>query len=84
VVVADAAAGDAQTDVTGWGEDWDTSWDGGAPAAEETGGDTVSATDSGSDDGGAWSYNPDYTGASIGGDGDFFYFTDGDVSYTIG
>jgi hypothetical protein len=32
----------------------------------------------------AWSHTGDYTDASVGGDGDFFYHIDGDSSLTIG
>ncbi|MFC4115280.1 hypothetical protein [Nonomuraea zeae] len=72
-----------------WGAGWDEGW-GAGPVADDSqaasgGGDDGSQAAPGSgDDGGAWSYHSDYTGASIGGDGDFFYFTDGDTSYTIG
>lgn len=84
--LAAADAADASADATEWGEGWDTGWDAGAGTGtgDATAEATAESADAGGGDGGAWSYNPDYTGASIGGDGDFFYFTDGDVSYTIG
>ncbi|GAA3573887.1 hypothetical protein GCM10022419_063650 [Nonomuraea rosea] len=83
-VTALAAAGDAEaatepvTEASEWGAGWDEGW-GTGPAADD---DSQAAP--GGDDGGAWSYHSDYTGASVGGDGDFFYFVDGDTSYTIG
>ncbi len=33
---------------------------------------------------GPWSVHSDWSDASIGGDGDFMYFSDGDVSFTVG
>jgi hypothetical protein len=56
---------------------WDTGWDTGAAAG--TGAADVSGAE-----GDAWSHRGDYTDASVGGDGDFFYFIDGDSSLTIG
>ncbi|NAS26846.1 hypothetical protein GT755_34910 [Herbidospora sp. NEAU-GS84] len=35
-------------------------------------------------DDGPWSVHSDWSDASIGGDGDFMYFSDGDVSFTVG
>ncbi|WP_066372175.1 hypothetical protein [Herbidospora mongoliensis] len=35
-------------------------------------------------DGGPWSVHSDWSDASVGGDGDFMYFSDGDVSFTVG
>jgi hypothetical protein len=79
-----AADDDAPSEVAGWGEGWDTGWDGGGNDVSATGEDTdLHGADDGAD-GGAWSYHSDTTDASIGGDGDFFYFTDGDTSYTSG
>lgn len=43
----------------------------------------ASATDP-ADQGSAWSDRGDYTDASVGGDGDFFYYIDGDSSLTVG
>ncbi|MEV0619397.1 hypothetical protein AB0I81_39185 [Nonomuraea sp. NPDC050404] len=64
----------AEDAAAGWGEGWDQGWDAGAvPDSEPV-----------ADDGGAWSHSGDYTDASVGGDGDFFYFIDGDSSLTIG
>ncbi|MFB4278850.1 hypothetical protein ACBJ59_26410 [Nonomuraea sp. MTCD27] len=84
VAVAGGAALVTATDPTatesgGWGEGWDQGWDAGAGAAAGPGAEPVL-----DDGGGAWSHHGDYTGASVGGDGDFFYFIDGDSSLTIG
>ncbi|TKK85262.1 hypothetical protein FDA94_26715 [Herbidospora galbida] len=46
------------------------------------GGDGDSGGNSGDD--GPWSVHSDWSDASIGGDGDFMYFSDGDVSFTVG
>lgn len=41
------------------------------------------ADDAGTQDG-PWSVHSDWTDASVGGDGDFMYFSDGDTSFTVG
>ena len=74
-VAAGAPAGEAAAGLAtdGWGEGWDSGW-----------GEAYAAADPGyAADGGAWSHRGDYTDASVGGDGDFFYFIDGDSSLTI-
>lgn len=57
----------------GWGEGWDTGWELGWEAGP-----------AGEDAAGAWLERGDYTDAGVGGDGDFFYFIDGDSSLTVG
>jgi hypothetical protein len=58
-----------------WGEGWDAGWDAGG-----AGGTTPAA-----DDGGAsWMDRGEYTDAGVGGDGDFFYYIDGDSSAAVG
>jgi hypothetical protein len=57
-----------------WGEGWDTGWD--APAGA---GGTMAAPEGDA----SWMDRGDYTDAGVGGDGDFFYFIDGDTSATI-
>ncbi|MFI7697946.1 hypothetical protein [Nonomuraea sp. NPDC049480] len=59
----------------GWGDGWDSGWETGAAAVTDEPGAA------GAD---AWSHRGDHTDASVGGDGDFFYFIDGDSSLTIG
>ncbi|MEV0382079.1 hypothetical protein [Nonomuraea sp. NPDC050643] len=73
--VAALAGAEATAVEEPWGAGWDQGWDAGAaaPGVEPV-----------ADDGGAWSHHGDYTDASVGGDGDFFYFIDGDSSLTIG
>ncbi|TYB50113.1 hypothetical protein FXF51_57375 [Nonomuraea sp. PA05] len=80
VVGGVAVAGVAE----GWGEGWDQGWDAGAPEGEPVAGDGGVVGAPVVDDGGAWSHHGDHTDASVGGDGDFFYFIDGDSSLTIG
>lgn len=71
-VVAGAAAVEAVADSSpGWGENWDAGWE--APEPGELG-------DAG---GGAWTDRGDYTDAGVGGDGESFYFIDGDSSLMI-
>jgi hypothetical protein len=72
---------DSHASAAGWGDGWGDGWD--------TGWDTLDAaqpaTAEGTDPNGeAWAHRGDYTDASVGGDGDFFYFIDGDTSLTIG
>ncbi|UBU14862.1 hypothetical protein [Nonomuraea gerenzanensis] len=55
-----------------WGDGWEQGWEVGVPAGEPV----VSEE--------AWSDRGEYTDASVGGDGDFFYFIDGDSSVTVG
>lgn len=47
-------------------------------------GDVASEDHGQSGDGGPWSVHSDWSDASVGGDGDFMYFSDGDVSFTVG
>ncbi|GAA4968777.1 hypothetical protein HD597_008653 [Nonomuraea thailandensis] len=75
--VATAAVWASEEWAAGWGDGWDQGWDAG-PAASP--GDPPVGDDGGE----AWSHHGEYTDASVGGDGDFFYFIDGDSSLTIG
>jgi hypothetical protein len=59
----------------GWGEGWGEGWESGTATA----GDESARSDAGGE---AWSHRGDYTDASVGGDGDSFYFIDGDSSLT--
>ncbi|MGW0801621.1 hypothetical protein [Nonomuraea sp. NPDC002799] len=73
LTAVDAAATEGPAE---WGAGWDDGWHAVAAPPEDAGAAV--------DDGGAWSHRGDYTDASVGGDGDFFYFIDGDSSLTIG
>jgi hypothetical protein len=75
LIATDLAA--SPQDDADWGEGWDDHT--ADPGTHDTG-----AHDTGTDDGGAWSYHSDYTGASVGGEGDFVYFSDGDTSFSVG
>jgi hypothetical protein len=81
LAAADLAAADSSpSDDTGWGDDGngtDTS-----PTGETHDPGTGDADHGGHDD--AWSVHSDWTDASVGGEGDFLYFSDGDVSFTVG
>ena len=68
------AAVDA-VDGSGWGDGWESGWGVDAPAPPGT--DHAAGADQ------AWMDRGEYTGAGVGGDGDFFYFIDGDSSLTI-
>ena len=73
VTAAAMAADDGHGHVDTWGAGWDTGWDTTSTVAHEP------TADTGSD----WMHHGDYTDASVGGDGDFFYFIDGDSSLTV-
>ncbi|GAA2215356.1 hypothetical protein GCM10009850_108230 [Nonomuraea monospora] len=98
VVGGVAVVGVAEGWGEGWDQGWDAGAPEGEPVGGDGGvvvggggaaglpvaddGDVVGAP--AVDDGAAWSHHGDYTDASVGGDGDFFYFIDGDSSLTIG
>jgi hypothetical protein len=73
VVAVGALAATADPDApAAWGEGWDAGWDTSAPPAEQS-----------TDDGSAWMHRGEYTDAGVGGDGDSFYFIDGDASLIV-
>ena len=71
---AETADGAAETGAA-WGEGWESGW---------TGGYAGGVLSDPAADGDAWMDRGDYTDAGVGGDGDFFYFIDGDSSLTLG
>src|SRR5688500_13940407 len=79
VVAVGALAATAEPDAgatepSAWGEGWDAGWDAEAavPLAEQP-----------TDDGSAWMHRGEYADAGVGGDGDTFYFIDGDSSLIV-
>jgi hypothetical protein len=72
---AAGAAGAGATDA--WGAGWDAGWDVAGAGYADPGADHSAG-------GEAWLDRGDHTDAGVGGDGDFFYFIDGDSSLTIG
>lgn len=85
---AAATASDAEATpdaAPAWGEGWDAGWGDGWGGGWDAGhaGRDAPAPDGSGDAGGAWLERGDYTDAGVGGDGESFYFIDGDSSLML-
>ena len=72
-----APGNEAAGAVDAWGAGWDSGWDIAGAGYVHPGADYSAGGD-------AWMDRGAHTDAGVGGDGDFFYFIDGDSSLTLG